>query len=148
MSSDTKYPSINDETAEGSNPTSGEDAKQDTGGSTTEKSDRNTKYKRGKVTMDQSYNYIGEKEEIGVILALKSEKFANKVAFRTFIDKMKNYVLTVFDEGRDMMPVLENLTDPENDVTNEEPTELTPYEVKSEVKRWIKQEKESSTSRD
>ena len=73
---------------------------------------KETKYKRNTVTMTQGYNYLGEKDEIGVVLALKSEKFANKVAFTTFIDKMKNHVLTDFKEARDMMPILESLKDP------------------------------------
>ena len=58
------------------------------------------------ITITQGYNYAGTKEDIGVILALQNEKFANKVAFTMFIDKLKNYVLTNFEEARDMMPIL------------------------------------------
>ena len=139
MSSDPSYTSGGDDrpNPEDSNPTP---VKQETGGKTSEKHEGRT-YKQGKATMNQGYNYAGEKGEIGVILTLKSEKLANKVAFTTFIDKMKNYVLTEFEDGKDMMPILEHLTDPKDRVLKEEPTELTPEEAKSEVKRWIKQEK-------
>ena len=84
MSSDPSYPSGGDDrpNPEDSNPTP---VKQETGGKTSEKHEGT--YKRGKVTMNQGYNYAGEKEEIGVILTLKSEKLANKVAFTMFIDK-------------------------------------------------------------
>ena len=99
------------------------------------------KHNRNTVTMTQGYNYLGEKDEIGVVLALMSEKFANKVAFTTFIDKMKNHVLTDFEQARDMMPILESLKDPQSDVEGKEPSELTSEEAKSEVKRWMKQEK-------
>ena len=45
-------------------------------------------YKRGKITLSQGYDYKGEKAEIGIILALKNERFTNKVVFTAFIDKM------------------------------------------------------------
>ena len=54
-------------------------------------------------------------------LTLKSEKLANKVTFTTFIEKIKNYVLTEFDDGKDMMPILEHLTDPKDKVTKKNP---------------------------
>lgn len=40
-----------------------------------------------------------------------------------------------------MIPILSNLQDPQKSVENHEPTELTAEEAKSEVKRWMKQEK-------
>ena len=100
-----------------------------------------TRQQRTNVTLAQGYHYSGEKEDIGVILALQSEKFANKVAFTSFIDKMKNHVLTEFEEARDMIPILDSLEDPTSTVEGKEPTELTEEEAKSEVKRWMKQEK-------
>ena len=142
MSSETKFTSAGDNdnaNPNGQNPIARKDVKQESGTSSSEINDG--KYKRGKVTMVQGYNHMGEKDEIGVVLALKSEKFANKVAFTTFIDKMKNHVLTDFKEARDMMPILESLKDPQSDVEGKEPSELTSEEAKSEVKRWMKQEK-------
>ena len=98
------------------------------------------KYKKGKITLHQGYDYTGEKSEIGIILALKNERFANKVVFTTFIDKMKNYVLTSFSEAKDMMPILESLKDPKTDIKSKQPIELTDDETKSDVLRWMKLE--------
>ena len=98
-------------------------------------------YKRTKFSPSrQGYDYQGEKPEIGVILTLKNERFSNKVVFSTFVDKMKNYVLTHFNNGKDMVPILEALKDPESDVKADEPKDLTDDEKKSDVKKWMKQE--------
>ena len=83
----------------------------------------------------QGYDYQGEKPEIGVILTLKNERFSNKVVFSTFVDKMKNYVLTHFNNGKDMVPILEALKHPESDVKSDEPKDLTDDEKKSDVKK-------------
>ena len=93
-----------------------------------------------RVAYKEGYNYEGENATIGLILALPSEKLNNKVAYTTFIDKMKNYVLTTFEEGKDMMPILEFLVDPKTIIQAEEPTDLTIEEMKSTVKQWLKQE--------
>ena len=46
------------------------------------------KYKKGNITLlSQGYDYDGEKSEIGIILALKNDRFVNKVVFTTFIEK-------------------------------------------------------------
>ena len=37
----------------------------------------------------QGYDYRGKHNDIGVILALRSERFNNRVVFLTFVDKMK-----------------------------------------------------------
>ena len=50
-------------------------------------------------------NYKGDNDDIAVILALRTESFNNKVMFSTFIEKLKNHVLTSFSDGRDMMPI-------------------------------------------
>ena len=100
----------------------------------------NDKKSKMKVTMNQGYDYKGEKDDIGVILALKNERFANKVVFSTFIEKMKNYVLTKFSEAKDMMPILENLKDPKDDISAAQPSDFKTDEKASEVARWMKLE--------
>ena len=93
-----------------------------------------------RVAYKQGYNYEGENSDISLVLALPSEKLSNKVVFTTFIDKMKNYVLTTFEEGKDMMPILEYMVDPKTMIEAEEPIDLTTEEMKSAVKQWLKQE--------
>ena len=93
-----------------------------------------------KVTLSQGYDYKGEKSEIGVILALKNERFANKVVFSTFVEKMKNYVLTNFTEAKDMMPILESLKDPKDDIESKQPSDFPDDSKTSEVARWMKLE--------
>ena len=61
--------------------------------------------KRAKFSYSQGYDYQGEKPGIGVILALKNERFSNKVVFSSFVDKMKNHVLTHFSNGKEMVPI-------------------------------------------
>ena len=86
------------------------------------------------------YDYQGQTPEIGVILALRHEKFANKVVFSVFIEKVKTYVLTKFDYASDMITILEKLTDPTADIKKEQPADMKEKESKSEVQRWVKQE--------
>ena len=64
---------------------------------------KDQEYRRAKFFHSQGYDYQGEKPKIGVILALKNERFGNKVVFSVFVDKMKNHVLTHFTIGKDMV---------------------------------------------
>ena len=67
---------------------------------------KDQEYKKTKFSQSwQGYDYQGEKPEIGVILALKNERFSNKVVFSSFVDKMKNHVLTHFSNGKEMVPI-------------------------------------------
>ena len=100
----------------------------------------NQKHKRGRNMFSQGYEYEGENSTIGVVLALKSERFNMKVVFSSFIEKLKNYILTNFDDSRDMMPILENLKDPTDEIKSNQPIDLTKDEETSDVKKWIKQE--------
>ena len=93
-----------------------------------------------KITLSQGYDYKGEKSEIGVILALKNERFANKVVFSTFIEKMKNYVLTNFNDAKDMMPILESLKDPKDDIAAKQPSDFKDDTKATNVERWMKLE--------
>ena len=86
-----------------------------------------------------SYHYCGQTPDIGAILALRHEKFANKVVFSVFVERVKTYVLTNFEHASDMTSILDNLKDPKADIESKHPSELDPNE-KSEVKKWVKQE--------
>ena len=88
----------------------------------------------------QGYEYKGESDDIVFILTLPSENFDNKVIFSTFIDKLKNYVLTNFEGGKDLLPILELMKDPTPDVEAEEPGDLFGTDADSKVKVWMKQE--------
>ena len=92
------------------------------------------------VTRKQGYDYKGENDNIAFILALPSEKFGNKVIFSTFVDKLKNYVLTNFEGGKDLLPILEFMKNPKPVVEAEEPGDLPDADAKSKVKTWMKQE--------
>ena len=92
------------------------------------------------VSHRQGYDYKGENSAVGHILALPSENFGNKVTFSTFVDKMKNYVLTKFEGGKDLLPILDFMKDPKPSVDAEEPTDLSKDDYQSEVKKWMKQE--------
>ena len=100
----------------------------------------NDRNKGNRMNYNQSYDWSGECEGMTAILALPNEKFANKVAYSVFIDKLKNYVIGTFHEGKDMVPIIEDLKDPKSTVKANEPPALTESEEKSEVKKWMKQE--------
>ena len=74
------------------------------------------------------------------MLGLPTEKYATKVVFDTFIEKFKSHVLTKFTDGKDLMPILDHLKDPKAEVEKEEPVELSESDLRSEVKKWMKQE--------
>ena len=93
-----------------------------------------------RVSHSHGYNYSGESPHIDLILGLPSEKFVNKVVFSTFVDKIKNHILTHFTLGKDLMPILEYMKDPTSSIEDDEPKDLSVDDLKSEVKRWMKQE--------
>ena len=53
---------------------------------------------------------------------------------------MKNYVLTNVSEAKDMMPILESLKDPKDDIKSKQPTDFEAGKKASEVARWMKLE--------
>ena len=85
-------------------------------------------------------DYLGKNVEVGAILALKNERFSKKVVYSVFIEKLKNYVLQKFDDAKDMIPILEKMSDPKNDIISKQPIDLTDTEKNSQVQKWIKQE--------
>ena len=91
-------------------------------------------------THGQGYDYKGEHDKIGVILALRSEPFNHMVIYTCFVEKIKTYILSNFDDAKDLIPIVEELRDSMQDVINDEPTELNPGNQNSMVKLWMKQE--------
>ena len=102
-----------------------------------EKSD--TKYISNPIA--QGYNYAGENPKIRVILALRTERFSNKVVYSTFTEKLKNYVLTTFEEARDIIPMIESRKDTTQDIVNEQPVDLSGEDKKNDVLQWLNREK-------
>ena len=88
----------------------------------------------------QGYDYKGEEPKVGVILALRSERFNHKMIYSPFVEKLKNYILSNLDDAKDVVPIVEELRDTTQDVIDDEPVELEPRYEKSQVKVWLKQE--------
>ena len=63
-------------------------------------------------TTSNPTSYVGENESVGVILALRSERFDKKISFQEFTDKIANYVDTNFKDGGDIQPLFVDLIDP------------------------------------
>ena len=103
--------------------------------------DEDNKYKKKNTgSGSHSMNYTGENNEIGVILALRNEKYSNKVMYTTFVDRMRTYVLTNFNNARDMIPILDKLEDPKTALLGAQPKDLTDKEKGSDVQVYYKQE--------
>ena len=102
-------------------------------------------------TMSNPTSYSGENDSIGVILALRAEHFDKKVSFQEFVDKVSNYVVSNFKDGRDIQPLFVDLVDPtkefqnknkpvkpEDDSNEENPTDEVDQEIyKEEVKQFV-----------
>ena len=86
--------------------------------------------KKAWIFNSDGYDYQGKNPSIRVILALKSKRFNKKVVFSTFIDKLKNYILTNFDKSRDILPILDNLKGPGDNIKKAQPVDLTEEEKK------------------
>ena len=57
-------------------------------------------------------NYEGECSDLGVILALRIERFNKKIPFHQFIEKVYFYIVTNFKDGGDLYPLFHGLTNP------------------------------------
>ena len=125
-------PTGNDETGKDNEQRSDEEKKS--------KYNKNHDEKRTPYAQHKPLTYGGENDDVGVVLALRSERYSKKVVFGVFIEKMKNYVLQNFTDGKDMIPILEKLEDPKNAIILDQPQDLTDTEKDSEVMRWMKQE--------
>lgn len=102
--------------------------------------DSSSKSKKPTATLHQGYDYKGEKEEIGLILALQTERFNNKVVYTSFVKKLKNYVLSNFDNAKDVIPIIKEMQDTTEEVRNDVPLGLKSEDANNIVQKWIKQE--------
>ena len=101
-------------------------------------------------TTSNPTSYVGENESVGVILALRSERFDKKVSFQEFTDKVANYVVINFKDGGDIQPLFTDLIDPtsefqaknkpikpEGNEEEENPDEVDLEIYKEEVKQFV-----------
>ena len=112
---------------------------------------QNQQRRHQRPTLSNPTSYTGKNESIGVILALSAERFDKKVLFQEFVDKVSNYVVSNFKDGRDIQPLFVILIDPtkefqrknkpvkpEEDNSNENPMDKVDQEIyKEEVKQLV-----------
>ena len=103
-------------------------------------SDSGSKNRKVTATLHQGYDYKGEKEEIGLILALRTKRFNNKVVYTSFVEELQNYVLSNFNDAVDVIPIIEELRDTTEEVRNDVPMTLKGDDKNNLVQQWIKQE--------
>ena len=96
-----------------------------------------------------SVSYKGQCEEIGVLLALRLEKFDKMVQFQVFIEKFDTYVISNLKDGGDIQCMYKEFKDPTEDfqsinkpVKPDSSTDPTVDEVdvdlyKEEVKQFV-----------
>ena len=63
---------------------------------------QNQQRRQQRPTLSNPTSYSDENESIGVILALRAERFNKKVSFQEFVDKVSNYVVSNFKDGGDI----------------------------------------------
>ena len=56
--------------------------------------------------------YTGECEDLGYILALRSEKFDKNVSFQIFMEKLATYVVSHLKDGGDIQAIFTEMKDP------------------------------------
>ena len=87
------------------------------------------------------YGYEGMCKDIGVILALRTERYSKKVVYSVFIERLKNHVLVSFNDAKDIVELLETGKDPESDIIAKAPKDLTGGKEDSKVEEWMNLEK-------
>ena len=65
-----------------------------------------------RVASSNPTSYGGECHDIGMILALRSERFEKKVSFLRFMEKMSNYVISNLKDGGDVQSLFIKYQDP------------------------------------
>ena len=86
------------------------------------RTNQNSRRRNNRVISTNNQSYQGECEDIGYILALRSEKFDKKVQFQIFLDKLGTYIISNLKDGGDIQPLYANLTDPnDNFITKYKP---------------------------
>ena len=103
---------------------------------------RNDDGRDSKIIQANPVGYEGDNPDVGVILALKYERFHKKVTFSQFVEKVYGYVLSNFKDGGDMKAVFKETKDPLAALqVNHMPTAIeNPSEIEKEIqKERIKQ---------
>ena len=78
---------------------------------------QNPRRRGNRVITTNNQLYKGECEDIGYILALRSEKFDRKVQFKIFLEKLGTYIISNLKDGGDIQPLYTNLVDPNDNFT-------------------------------
>ena len=103
------------------------------------RNNKNNNYNPTTIT-SHSYDYSGENKDIGVILAMRTERYSKKVVFSIFIERLKNHVLTSFDDAKDIVELLEQRKDPADDIVKQAPKDLV-NNKDSDVEKWMNLER-------
>jgi hypothetical protein len=81
-------------------------------------------------------HWQGSKPDIGVVLGLKTEQLTHKKTFEVFRDKLSTYILSEFDNAKDILPVLKKMVDPMDILKqNNTPKGLSEEDEKSSVQQ-------------
>jgi hypothetical protein len=87
-------------------------------------------------------DWEGAKPEVGAVLGLKTEKITKKVTFEVFREKLATYVLSEFNNPKDVLPAVKRMTDPMVDFkAKQAPKDLTDDEKKSDVEVQMQQQR-------
>ena len=130
--SDTSKHTLNTEVDNAPSLSPAEDSKSQNGGA-------RSRRRGSSFLLEYSVDYKGQNESIGVILCLRHERFKNKTIYTAFVDCLKTYVLTSFNNASDIIKILEELKDPKPGIESNEPKDLEGSDATSEVKKWKKQ---------
>jgi len=102
----------------------------------------NRKNDRRNQFTENERTWQGDKPEIGGVLGLRTEWLDKKMSYRSFMEKMVEYILSNFDNANDVLSVVRDEVDPIVDFeTNNLPKDLTEEEKKSGVKVEIQQQR-------
>ena len=93
------------------------------------RSQTNSSRRQARTISSNSQSYVGECEDIGHILALRSEKFDKKIPFQVFLEKISTYTISNLKDSGDIQPLFTSLSDPnENFASKFKPTKPEPGE--------------------
>ena len=94
---------------------------------------QNTRRRGNRVITTNNQSYKGKCEDIGYILALRSEKFDRKVQFQVFLEKLGTYVVSKLKDGGDIQPLYSNLVDPNDNFTTKYKPTKPDYDTSGEI---------------
>ena len=94
---------------------------------------QNPRRRGNRVITTNNQSYKGECEDIGHILALRSEKFDKKVHFQVFLEKLGMYIVSNLKDGDDIQPLYANLVDPNDNFTAKYKPTKPDYDASGEI---------------